>query len=131
MTTYIKMPEPTQNANYIRIAIEYYKGSDYSVGQKRGYYLIVYPVLREGRFESFVCYSGAKMLLKEVSRKSAKQESEAIEIAKQVVKSVVESVCQKQDLEIPEEIALQRAIFFFAKIRISQLTKIYKNILKK
>ena len=45
--------------------------------ERRGYYLIITPVERDGIMEGFEAFSGSKVLLKEVNRQSSKAEQEA------------------------------------------------------
>lgn len=69
-----------------RIEVYYDIGSK-DEGRRRGYYLSVSPVEMEDKggyiVETYTGYTGVKMLLLEVTRKSNKKYEEAIEIAEQ------------------------------------------------
>ena len=77
--------------------------------EKRGYWLSVSPVsIERGNgytSEGFIPFSGTKWFLKEVKRKSAKAEAEAIKIAEQGMKRCIDYVLQQNGLELAEEIA--------------------------
>ena len=53
----------------------------------------------------FVAFSGTKWFLKEVKRKSAKAEAEALAIAEASLRGCVNHVAEKNGLELAEEIA--------------------------
>lgn len=67
--------------------------------EKRGIYVSVSPMKREGGFRSFSAFSGVKLCIKELKRFSNK----AMETAKpdfDTVKSMVTQVCQQSQLNI-------------------------------
>ncbi|OUX84047.1 MAG: hypothetical protein CBB95_17840 [Alteromonas sp. TMED35] len=67
--------------------------------EKRGIYVSVSPIKREGGFKSFTAFSGVKSCIKELKRFSNK----AMENAKpdiDTVKAMVMQVCQKSQLTI-------------------------------
>ena len=70
----------------------------------RGYYLSVTPVERvdHGSYitESCTAFSGYKMLLKEVKRKSKKAEMEAEQIAADEMQRIIDRVLIEQGLEL-------------------------------
>ena len=70
----------------------------------RGYYLSVTPVERINRgsyiMESYTAFSGYKMLLKEVKRKSKKAEMEAEQIAADEMQRIIDQVLMEQGLEL-------------------------------
>ena len=70
----------------------------------RGYYLSVTPVERINRgsyiTESCTAFSGYKMLLKEVKRKSKKAEMEAEQIAADEMQRIIDQVLSEQGLEL-------------------------------
>jgi len=72
----------------------------------RGYYLTVVPVKREERYgcmmESFVAFTGYRQLMKEVSRKSAKAEKLAEQIAEEFVPLFVEKLCEANHMKVEE-----------------------------
>lgn len=98
------------NTNYIKIETNYDKGGmnvfTYR-NVRRGYYLSVIPVNRSTQngvaFESFVAFTGKRMLLKEVSRKSQKAEIESENLAESMYMDVVNMVCAESGLEIKED----------------------------
>lgn len=109
MKRYIELKE---NAGATHILVE----TRYNLGgfncftyaqEKRGYYLHVTPVTRETRngytLESFTAFTGVKQVLKTVSRRSAKAEAAAEEIAKNYLHSMVLHVCEKNGLPVPQE----------------------------
>lgn len=108
MKKIIYLDKPTEDANALVIEVYYDKGGinyfTYKV-ERRGYYLSVCPVLKSDGLISYTSFSGTKLLLKEVARKSAKAEAEAEEIAKGKVADLVASVCNRNGIAIPNEIA--------------------------
>lgn len=72
--------------------------------EPRGYYLSVTPIERIDRGGYFVeiqsAFSGYKMILKEVKRKSKKAEAEAEQIAADGLKRIVDQVLIEQGLEL-------------------------------
>ena len=108
MKKIIYLDKPTEYANALIIEVYYDKGGrNYFTckDERRGYYLYVCPVLRSDGLVSYTSFSGTKLLLKEVARKSAKAEAEAEEIAKGKVADLVASVCNRNGIAIPNEIA--------------------------
>lgn len=108
MKKIIYLDKPTEDANALIIEVYYDKGGinyfTYKV-ERRAYYLSVCPVLQADGLVSYTSFSGTKLLLKEVSRKSAKAEAEAEEIAKGKVADLVASVCNRNGIAIPNEVA--------------------------
>lgn len=108
MKKIIHLDNPTNDANALVIEVYYSKGGinyfTYNI-ERRGYYLSVCPVLSASGFLSYTSFSGTKVLLKEVSRKSAKAEAEAEEIAKSKIVDLVTSVCNRNGIVVPNEIA--------------------------
>lgn len=109
MKRYVEL-EKNEMATHLKIETRYDLGGPnwaYGGTTKRGYYLSVMPVTRENRngyiLESYTGFSGVKQLLKEVSRKSAKAEAAAEEIAKNYLHSMVLYVCDRQGLPVPDE----------------------------
>ena len=98
------------DVTHIRIDIDYDLGgySMLSYTQKpRGYYLSVVPVKREERYgcmmESFTAFTGYRKLLNEVTRKSAKAEKVAEQIAEELIPLIVEKVCAENHVKVEEE----------------------------
>jgi len=100
------------DVTHIRIDIDYDLGG-YSMlsytPKPRGYYLSVVPVKREERYgcmmESFTAFSGYRQLLKEVTRKSAKAEKVAEQIAEEFAPIMVRKICEEKHLTVEEEAA--------------------------
>ncbi len=108
MKRYLKVkttPDSKVSATHLRVETIYNKGGmnvfTYNT-ERRGYYLHVTPVKRERNMESFVAFTGTKMLLKEVTRKGAKAEQEADSIVDQRLPELVKYVCQKNGLTLEE-----------------------------
>ena len=103
-------PNSKVNATHLKVDMSYDLGgmNMYNYRQEaRGYYLTVFPVEREVcssgvTMESFTAYTGIKMLLKEVKRKSAKAEQEAERMVDQNLPMLVNAVLQKNGLELEE-----------------------------
>lgn len=72
--------------------------------EPRGYYLSVMPIERIDRGSYFVetqaAFSGYKTILKEVKRKSKKAETEAEQLASELMQSIVNAVLSEQGLEL-------------------------------
>lgn len=72
--------------------------------ERRGYYVSVSPVERVNRggyiTETCAAYSGYKVLLKEVKRKSKKAEMEAEQIAADGMNRIINQVLIEQGLEL-------------------------------
>ena len=76
---YLKVKPNTAKATDLKLDIAYIPGGINMFTyerERRGYYLIVTPVERDGIMEGFTAFSGTKLLLKEVTRQSAKAEQE-------------------------------------------------------
>lgn len=109
MKKYLKVNDNGAGVTHLRIDIMYNKGAEsygYTRGTKRGYYLYVTPVTRYARdgipFESFEAYSGARILLHECARKSAKAEKESERIADADGAHLVNAVLGKNGLTLAE-----------------------------
>lgn len=80
MKHYLEVKPNAGKTTHLRLEVAYNKGGlnvwNYKY-ERRGYYLLVTPVERGGNMEAFVAFTGGKILLKEVSRASAKAETEA------------------------------------------------------
>lgn len=109
MTKYIELQSKTINATHLRVDIDYNMGRyNYFTHQTepRGYYIHVSPVAYSNNngiiTESYVAFTGIKYLLKEVTRKSAKAEKEAEQIAAQIEKNIIDIVCTKNNISVLE-----------------------------
>ena len=108
MKKYIEL-EANAAATHLKIEVNYSLGGyNCFTGRQenRGYYLHVVPVTRETRdgyaLESFTAFSGIKQCVKTVTRKSAKAEAEAEEKASRIENTLIEWVCDKNGLPLPE-----------------------------
>lgn len=72
--------------------------------EPRGYYLSVSPVERSGNMESYTAFSGNKVCLLEVARRSKSAEKKAKALIDKHLKSLVEQVCVKNQIVLEEEI---------------------------
>ena len=96
----------TENV-FVKVEVYYSLGGmnyfTYKV-EPRGYYLSVTPVekINRGSYvtESCAAFSGYKMLLKEVKRKSKKAEMEAEQIAADGMQRIIDQVLMEQGLEL-------------------------------
>ena len=98
---------PGDRATHIRIEVYYDKGgyNPFTGGKEnRGYYLAVTPIKREIfegiTLESVVCFSGAKLCLKEAARRSEKTQREAESLAPTMWSELLQYVCNKNGLEV-------------------------------
>lgn len=85
-------------ANFMRVQFYYDLGGVNVWTYKReprGYYVVFQPVERDGIMEGFVAFSGKKYLVKEVARKSAKAEAEALVEAEAFIKDTLAHMCAK------------------------------------
>ena len=69
---------------------------------QRGYYLFCAPIKREGGATSWIMGKGLKILLKTVNRASQSALDEAIAIAKEKERELIEGVLAKYNLELAE-----------------------------
>ncbi len=88
---------PCTDGQELQVEVRYSKDS-----RVRGYYLSVTPVKRNGDMISFMLYSGVRALVKEVTRKSAKAEREAIEAAAAHEQELIEMVLKAENLTLSE-----------------------------
>lgn len=107
MKKYIELNENKYGYTHIKIET-YYKLGGYNYfthdNEPRGYYVTVAPVTRENRagvmLESISAFSGLRALLLEVTRKSAKAEYNAEQIASAKEEWYVNRVCSTLGLEV-------------------------------
>ena len=100
MKKYIKVNEKP-GTTHLKIELYYALGGmNYFTGrtESRGYYLSVSPVERKGGCESYTSFTGTKILIKAVSRKSAKAEAEAEKIAAGEMENLIKYVCEKNNI---------------------------------
>ena len=106
MKEYIKVKGGTK-VNSLKVEVEYdIGGMNYFTGRpiERGCYLSVIPVERSEynghTIEIVAAFSGVSYLLKEVKRKSAKVEKEALEIANKYKSEVIKKICDRDGYTI-------------------------------
>lgn len=102
MEKYLKT---TTSNKFIKVYTYYKKDSmNYFTykNEARGYYLSITPVERARGFESFVAFTGFKVLLKEVTRASKKAEAEAEAIAEKDWRKYAEIAANEAGLQIVE-----------------------------
>lgn len=102
MEKYLATTTPNK---FIKVSTYYRKdGMNYFTykTEARGYYLSVTPVERARGFESFVAFTGFKVLLKEVTRASKKAEAEAETIAERDWQKYAEIAAKESGLQIAE-----------------------------
>ena len=111
MKKYLKVNPNGNKITHIKVETAYSLGGmnlfTYR-NEPRGYYLHVSPVERRltdygVTMESFIAFSGIKKLLKEVSRKSAKEEREAEEIAVHDESELIQYICEKSGVTLSDE----------------------------
>ena len=104
MEKYIPIKE-TKNATHLKVRTYYSLGGTNMLSyttERRGYYLSVSPIRRVNyggvTMEQYTAFTGTKMLLKEVARKSKKAEAEAEQLAVENMDSLIEYVCKDNGL---------------------------------
>lgn len=86
------------------LEIEVYYSKDSRI---RGYYLSVTPVTRGNGFIKMSLFTGTRSLIKEVPRKSAKAEREAIELATAHEQKLIDHVLKDQKLTLSEGVCVE------------------------
>ena len=107
MKKYFEVKENADRVTHLKCEVYYSLGgfNCFTCKQEgRGYYASVTPIERRNDYgftsESFVAFTGIKQLVKPVSRKSAKAQSEAEKLAESVFDYLIEYVLNKQGLEL-------------------------------
>ena len=107
MKKYIELKE-NHSATHLKIEV-YYNLGGYNAftgkSEPRGYYLSVSPVTLSHTdygvtLESYTAFSGLKLCIKEVTRKSEKAARAAEEIAATRERDIIAAVCDKNGLEV-------------------------------
>jgi hypothetical protein len=98
----VKKYLPCTNGQELEIHVYYSRDS-----RRRGYYLWVTPVTRTEFSVSSMLFSGESILLNEVTRKSAKAEREALELAARHERGLIEKVLKKNDLTLLEGVGVK------------------------
>lgn len=101
---YIPITENTKDSNnFMKCYIKYDLGGyNYFTYQpkERGYYLHIIPIESHGNFEKYTGFTGYCYLLKTCDRKSKKAEAEAIKIAADYEKMIIETLCKENNYKI-------------------------------
>ena len=81
-----------EDATDLKVEVYYYKGG-YNLftyePEKRGIYFSISPVKRDGIWESYTAFSGSKICVKELKRKSDKSLNEVVSKIEPIVEEVV------------------------------------------
>lgn len=103
----IKNHEKLGNCTHLKVEFYYHLGGmNYFTykNEPRGYYISISPIERIDRdgciLESYAAFSGKKYLLKEVKRKSAKAEAEAMAIFKESYMDYIQAWFPHVEVEI-------------------------------
>lgn len=111
MKKYIEVKENPAKVTHLKIELYYdLGGMNYFTGraENRGYYLSVTPVERHTNSqgyatESFTAFTGTKILLNGVARKSKKAENKAEQLAQEKERTLIQYVCAKNKIELEKE----------------------------
>lgn len=89
---------PTNKENtYIKIEVYYHKG-DYNI--RRGYYLSVQPIEKEGVWEKFTAYTGYMYELFPCERYTKAGRDKAVGLKDGILQSIIERICKEQDITV-------------------------------
>lgn len=109
MKKYIDIINGSRDATKLKIELYYNLGGYNCFTHKeepRGYYVSVSPVEHSSiggvMMESYAAYSGVKRCVKPVSRKSAKAEKDAEQIAPEIIRDLITYVCNKNGFIIED-----------------------------
>ena len=111
MQKYIKVKDNSKHITHLRIELFYDLGGTNfftSEIEERGYYLSVTPVQRHTSpqgytTEIFTAFTGIKILLNGVARRSKKAENKAEQLAQEKEHTLVQYVCAKNKVELDKE----------------------------
>lgn len=107
MKKYIKLAENDKGMTHAEISV-YYNLGGYNLAtykeEARGYYLMILPIKREDKggyiLNTFEGFSGLKLCLQTVNRKSAKAEREAIDKVLSNIEQLVNFALQDTDFKV-------------------------------
>lgn len=106
MEKYLNLKNPTKEANQLKIRLYYHLGG-YNCftcqEEKRGYYISVTPVYKEGYLESYTMFTGAKQLIKAVNRKSEKARAAALDSIGEFLPGLIDYVCKQNKIEVIQD----------------------------
>lgn len=101
MTIWKERRWTTTDNKAIEITVWYHKPDGFD--DNRFYGMSAYPVTIEHGFISAECYSGYKVKLFDVTRKSAKADAKAIDTARNhYLEEMIEKVCIKNNLKLED-----------------------------
>lgn len=108
MKKYLKL-KPNEKATHLKIELYYHLGGTnwYTYkNDERGYYLSICPVslCDRGSYatETYEIFSGRKILLYTVKRKSKNSKQIAIQKANEILDSFVNQICNQNNIEVEE-----------------------------
>ena len=110
MKKYIKVKDNSKHITHLRVELLYdLGGTNFFTSEikERGYYLSVIPVERHTNSqgyatESFTAFTGIKILLNGVARRSKKAENKA-ELAQEKERTLIQYVCAKNKIELDKK----------------------------
>lgn len=111
MQKYIKVKDNSKHITHLRIELFYDLGGTNfftSEIEERGYYLSVTPVERRTNSqgyttECFTAFTGTRILLNGVARRSKKAENEAEQLSQEKERTLIQHVCAKNKIELDKE----------------------------
>lgn len=106
MRKYLEVKNPTKYATHIKIELYYNKGGFNCFtyrDEKRGYYISVVPVARDGFMESYTAFTGIKQCIKEVNRKSEKAYNSAMDSSGEFLPGLIDYVCKENNIEVLQD----------------------------
>lgn len=111
MKKYIKVKDNSKHITHLRVELLYdLGGTNFFTSEikERGYYLSVIPVERHTNSqgcatESFTAFTGIKILLNGVARRSKKAENKAEQLAQEKERTLIQYVCAKNKIELDKE----------------------------
>lgn len=111
MKKYIKVKDNSEHITHLRVELFYDLGGTNiftSEIEERGYYLSVTPVERHTSSqgyttESYTAFTGTRMLLNGVARRSKKAENKAEQLAQEKEHTLIQYVCTKNKIDLDKE----------------------------
>lgn len=101
ITEYYPVANKDTNCTHIKVEM-YYSLGGWNVftnkKEHRGYYISISPVCKNGVMESYVAFSGSKVLLKEVERKTKKAQAEAEKMYHESKTYWINTICPDYEL---------------------------------
>lgn len=107
MQKYIKVKDNSKHITHLRVELFYDLGGTNfftSEVEERGYYLSVTPVERHTSSQGYTtecctAFTGTRILLNGVARKSKKAENKAEQLAQERERTLIQYVCAKNKIE--------------------------------